>query len=85
MAMSRVPPVFDEKVLPIGCDPKLFNTTLELRAKKYEIEQTIENNKRKLDASSTQLTSTYVELEFIEDELKQIQNELESCQVRIIL
>jgi len=84
MAMNPVP-VFDEKVLPIGCDPKLFNTTLELRSKKYEIEQTIEDNKRKLDTSSTHLTSTYVELDFIEDELKKIKNELEACQVRIIL
>ncbi|XP_029341420.1 cilia- and flagella-associated protein 44-like [Acyrthosiphon pisum] len=81
MAMSRVP-VFDEKVLPIGCDPKLFNTTLELRAKKYEIEQTIEDSKRKLDASSIHLTSTLVELSFIEDELKQIRNELEACQIK---
>lgn len=82
--MNRVP-AFDEKVLPIGCDPKLFNTILELRSKKYEIEQNIEDNKRKLDASSTHLSLTYVELDVIEDKLKQIQNELESCQVRIIL
>ncbi|XP_015370377.1 PREDICTED: uveal autoantigen with coiled-coil domains and ankyrin repeats-like [Diuraphis noxia] len=81
MAM-KVPTVFDEKVLPLGCDPKLFDKTLELRSKKYEIEKNIEDIKKKLDASRTHLSLAYVELNVIEDELKQTQNELESCQIK---
>jgi hypothetical protein len=82
--MSRVA-VFDEKILPLGCDPKLFNTTLELRSKKYEIEQTIEINKKKLDISNAQLIIHFDEVEVIENELKEIQNELEECRVIILL
>lgn len=85
MAMSRAPAVFDEKVLPLGCDPKLFNTILELRSKKYEIEQTIETNIKKLEISNAQLMITFDELDVIENELKEIQNELEECRVIILL
>ncbi|CAH1730872.1 unnamed protein product [Aphis gossypii] len=82
MAMSRAPAVFDEKVLPLGCDPKLFNTTLELRSKKYEIEQIIGTNKKKLEISNAQLIITFDELDVIENELKEIQNELEECRIK---
>lgn len=83
-AMSRVV-VFDEKVLPLGCDPKLFNITLELRSKRYEIEQTIEDNKKKMDVLNTRLSLAYEEFDAIENELKQNINELESYRVRILL
>jgi len=82
--MSRVA-VFDEKILPLGCDPKLFDTTLELRSKKYEIEQTIEINKKKMDISNAQLIIHFDEVEVIENELKEMQNELEECRVIILL
>jgi len=82
--MSRVA-VFDEKVLPLGCDPKLFNITLELRSKRYEIEQTIEDNKKKMDVLNTRLSLTYEEFDAIENELKQNINELEAYRVRILL
>ncbi|XP_022179157.1 uncharacterized protein LOC111039821 isoform X2 [Myzus persicae] len=80
-AMSRVV-VFDEKVLPLGCDPKLFNITLELRSKKYEIEQTIEDNKKKMDVLNTRLSLTYEEFDAIENELKQNINELEAYRIK---
>jgi len=82
--MSRVT-VFDEKVLPIGCDPKLFNITLELRSKRYEIEKTIEDNKKKMDVFNAHLSLTYEEFDVIENELKQNINELEAYRVRILL
>jgi len=82
--MSRAA-VFDEKVLPFGCDPKLFNITLELRSKRYEIEQTLEENKKKIDVLNTRLSSTYEEFDTIENELKQNINELEAHRVRISL
>ncbi|XP_029344283.1 cilia- and flagella-associated protein 44 isoform X1 [Acyrthosiphon pisum] len=80
-AMSRVV-VFDERVLPSGCDPKLFNITLELRSKRYEIEQTIEDNKKKLDVLNTRLSLTYEEFDAIENELKQNINELEAYRIK---
>lgn len=82
--MSRVV-VFDEKVLPLGCDSKLFNITLELRSKRYEIKQTIEDNKKKIDVLNTRLSLTYEEFDAIENELKQNINELEAYRVRILL
>lgn len=82
--MSRVV-VFDEKVLPIGCDPKLFNITLELRSKRYEIEKTIEDNKKKMDVFNAHLSLIYEEFDAIENELKQNINELEAYRVRILL
>lgn len=82
--MSRVV-VFDEKVLPLGCDSKLFNITLELRSKRYKIEQTIEDNKKKMDVLNTRLSLTYEEFDAIENELKQNINELEAYRVRILL
>lgn len=82
--MSRVT-IFDENVLPIGCDPKLFNITLELRSKRYEIEKTIEDNKKKMDVFNTHLSLTYEEFDTIENELKQNINELEAYRVRILL
>jgi len=84
MAMSQEV-VFDEKVLPLGCDPKLFNITLELRSKRYEIEQTIEDNKKKMDVLNTRLSLMYEEFDAIENELKQKINELEAYRVRILL
>ncbi|XP_015370284.1 PREDICTED: uncharacterized protein LOC107166226 [Diuraphis noxia] len=74
--------VFDEKVLPLGCDPKLFNITLELRSKRYEIEQTIEDSKKKIDVLNTHLSLIYEEFDAIENELKQNINELEAYRVK---
>jgi len=82
--MSRVT-VFDEKVLPLGCDPKLLNITFELRSKRYEIEKTIEDNNKKIDVLNTHLSLTYEEFDAIENELKQNINELEAYRVRILL
>lgn len=83
-AMSRAA-VFDKKVLPIGCDPKLFNITLDLRSKRYEIEQTIDVNKKKMEVLNTRLSLTHEELDAIENELQQNINELEAYRVRIVL
>lgn len=81
-AMSQLP-VFDDKVLPLGCDPKLYNTILELRSNRYEIEQNINDNKKKLDITYTHLSLTNAEFDIIENELKQNQNELHAFQVRM--
>ncbi|XP_025191573.1 uncharacterized protein LOC112591851 [Melanaphis sacchari] len=81
MAMSREA-VFDEKVLPLGCDPKLFNITLELRSKRYEIKKIIEDNKKKMDVLNTRLSLSYEEFDALENELKQNINELEAYRMK---
>uniref|UniRef100_A0A2S2P1G3 WD repeat-containing protein 52 n=2 Tax=Schizaphis graminum TaxID=13262 RepID=A0A2S2P1G3_SCHGA len=80
-AMNRVT-VFDEKVLPLGCDPKLLNITFELRSKRYEIEKIIEDNNKKIDVLNTRLSLTYEEFDAIENELKQNINELEAYRIK---
>lgn len=74
----------DEKVLPDGCDPKLFTLTFDLRAQRYEIEQTIESNKTKLRASNNNLSLAYTELTNIENSLKKNKDKLEINKVRIL-
>lgn len=76
--------VFDESIIPEGCDPKLFNLTFELRSKRYEIEQSIENTKKELELSNKNLSLFYIELDDIETELKQTQNDLEAYRVNIL-
>lgn len=77
--------VFDESIIPEGCDPKLFNLTFELRSKRHEIEQSIENTKKELELSNKNLSLFYVELDDIENELKQTLNDLEAYRVNILL
>jgi len=79
--MGRIA-MFDENILPEGCDPKLFDITLELRSQRHEIEQSIENSKRKLEFFDKNLSLAYAELNTIENELKQTLDALEAFQVR---
>lgn len=76
--------VFDESIIPEGCDPKLFNLTFELRSKRHEIEQSIENTKKELELSNKNLNLFYAELDDIENELKQTLNDLEAYRVNIL-
>lgn len=73
--------MFDENVLPEGCDPKLFNLTLELRSQRHDIEKSMENSKRKLEFFDKNLSLAYAELNTIENELKQTLDALEAFQV----
>lgn len=77
--------VFDENVLPEGCDPRLFSLTFELRSQRHEIEQSIENTKKKLELFNKNLSSAFSELDIIENELKQTLNELDEYRVGIVL
>lgn len=73
--------VFDENVIPEGCDPRLFNLTFELRSQRHEIEQSIENTKKKSDLFNKNLNFALAELDSIESELKQTLDELEEYRV----
>jgi len=75
--------VFDENVLPVGCDPKLFALTFELRSQRHTIEQSIENNKKAVELLNKTLNLAYVELDVIENDLKENLKELEAYRVRI--
>jgi len=75
--------VFDENIIPKGCDPKLFNLTFELRSQRHKIKQSIENTKKKLELSNKNLALAYKELDISENELKQTLNNLEKYRVRI--
>lgn len=74
--------MFDENILPEGCDPKLFNLTFELRSRKHEIEQYIESVSKKVELSNTNFNTAYAEFEIIENDLKQTLSELEAYQVK---
>lgn len=77
--------MYDENVMPEGCDPKLFALTFEMRSKRHEIEQYIESVKTKLELSRKTLDLSSAELEIIENDLKKTINELETYQVNILL
>lgn len=76
---------FNENILPVGCDPKLHALTFKLRTQRHEIEQTIENIKKKVQASNRVLNSAKVELDITNNELRRKQNELEAYRVRFLL
>lgn len=61
--------MFDENVLPEGCDPKLFALTLELRSKRYEIEQFIDNVYNSVELLKKKLSSEYADLDIVNQEL----------------
>lgn len=82
--MGRIA-VFDENVLPEGCDPKLFALTFELRSLRHEIEQSVENTRRKLELSNKNLSSAHAEFDTSENELKHNLDELDAYRVRILL
>lgn len=77
--------VFDENVLPEGCDEKLFALTFELRSQRHEIEQSIEKTKIKAELSNKSLCVAEAELIIIENEYKKSIDELEAYQVRILV
>ncbi|XP_050529601.1 cilia- and flagella-associated protein 44 isoform X2 [Daktulosphaira vitifoliae] len=62
--------MFDENVLPEGCDPKMFTLTFELRSKRYEIEQCIENVYNSIDLLKKKLRVKYAELDVVNQELQ---------------
>lgn len=74
----------DETVLPNGCDPKIFNLTFNLRAQRYEIEQTIESNRNKFRISNNNLSLAYTELTNIENSLMKNKEILEINKVRVL-
>lgn len=74
--------VFDENVIPEGCDPKLFALTFELRSQRHEIEQSIESTKKQVELSNKSLSIALTELTTIENELKKKVDELEAYRVR---
>lgn len=76
--------VFDENVLPEGCDEKLFALTFELRSQRHEIEQSIETTKINAELSNKSLSLAEAELVVIENELKKNIDKLEAYQVRSI-
>jgi len=75
--------VLDENVIPAGCDPKLFALTFELRSQRHSIEQSIESNKKTVELLNKSLNLAYVELDAIENDLKENVKELEAYRVRI--
>lgn len=77
--------VFDESVLPEGCDPKLFALTFELRSQRHKIEQSIENIKKQMELSNKNLCLANTELDIIENGLKQNIDELEAYRVSEVL
>lgn len=74
----------DENVLPEDCDPKLLDLTFVLRSQRHEIEQSIENSKKKLTLFNKKLSLANAELDTIENELKQALDALESFRVRYL-
>jgi hypothetical protein len=76
--------VFDENILPEGCDKKLFALTFELRSQRNEIELAIEKTKIKAELSNKSLSLAEAELIMIENELKKNIDVLEAYQVRSI-
>lgn len=77
--------VFDENVLPEGCDPKLFALTFELRSQRHKIEQYIENIKKQMELSNKNLSLAYTELDIIENGLNHNVDELEAYRVSKVL
>lgn len=76
--------IFDESILPEGCDPKLFALTFELRTERHEIEQSIENTKKKIELSNKNLHIANAELVNIKNDLKEHIDELEAYRVSVI-
>lgn len=77
--------VFDENVLPEGCDEKLFALTFELRSQRYEIEQSIEKMNIKVELLNKSLSLAEAESNMIENELKKNIDVLKTYQVCSIL
>lgn len=77
--------MFDENILPEGCDPKLFALTFEMRSKRHEIEQYIESIRKKVEISNSSFNSAHAEFEIIENDLKQTLSKLEAYRVNILL
>lgn len=77
--------VFDENVIPEGCDPKLFDLTFELRSQRQEIEQLLETTGKKVELLNKNLSLAHSELGVIENELTNNIDELEAYRVRIYL
>lgn len=77
--------IFDENVMPKGCDPKLFALTFEMRSNRYEIEQYISDMKKKVKSFHANLDIAIVGFEIVEDDLMKIQKDLEKSQVRKII
>lgn len=77
--------VFDENVMPKGCDPNLFALTFEMRSNRYEIEQYVNDTKKKVKSFMANLDTTIEGFEIIEDNLRKIQGDLEKSQVRKII
>lgn len=75
----------EENELPLGCDPKLFASTFDLRSQRYEIEQLIEGHKVKLKSSNNNLNNAYAELTVIENDLNLNKDKLNINRVRILL
>lgn len=77
--------MLDENVLPVGCDPKLFALTFELRSQRHAIEQSTENTKKMAQLSNKNLNLAYAKLNDVENDLKENLDQLETYKVRISL
>lgn len=77
--------IFDENVIPEGCDPKLYDLTFKLRSQRHEIEQNIEMFKKKIMSLNTNLVSANAELDITINEMKRNRNELKAYKVGFLL
>lgn len=77
--------IFDENVMPKGCDPNLYALTFEMRSNRYEIEQYMNDTKKKLKSFMANLDTSIEGFEIIEDDLRKIEEDLEKSQVRKII
>ncbi|XP_050423055.1 cilia- and flagella-associated protein 44 [Adelges cooleyi] len=73
--------LFDETVLPEGCDPKLFALTFELRSNRYEIEQFIESTYREVEVLKKTLSVELAELNVIDNNVLIKTNQLDAYRV----
>lgn len=77
--------IFDENVIPEGCDPKLYDLTFKLRSQRHEIEQNIDIFKKKMMSLNTNLVLANAELDITNNEMLRNRNELKAYKVRFLL
>ncbi|KAM4701823.1 cilia- and flagella-associated protein 44 [Discoglossus pictus] len=72
--------VFDDSVCPPNCDPALFNNTLQLREKRLDIEEALNEEKKIMDTVKKDYDTLTKKFKFVEHNLKQAVTELDSFQ-----